>query len=204
MQVLREQVVALVGGALLAALPGGFLAGDAGRLLTTFLGLLTASILPTISLLVGSMSSSGRSVKGINELHEEFQRAITELWIVFWLVAMALIGLLCATVRFEVLSPAFSWHVLTFDPAKALHNLHGTGQFIVGYCSAQALMHFANVPMLLKRALSIRHQIAVDEARRKIAEKVPTPVQIRASFASPAGFGEVREVKPAVMESKAN
>jgi len=57
------------------ASPLGMLSGDAGRLLVTFLGLVSASILPTISLILGSMTASGRSVKAIDDLQSELTAA---------------------------------------------------------------------------------------------------------------------------------
>ena len=55
-------IAAFVAG---AAAPPETFSGDASRLFVTFLGLFSASVLPTISLIIGGMTASGRSVQAL-------------------------------------------------------------------------------------------------------------------------------------------
>src|SRR3546814_19420865 len=71
----------------------GTLSGESVRLLVTFLGLVAASILPTISLLVNSMTASGRSVKAVDELEHELQSAMDALFMLFGCVGIAVVAL---------------------------------------------------------------------------------------------------------------
>ena len=50
-------------------------------------------------------------------------------------------------------------------------------------------MRAGQIPGILRRALTIRHEIAVDEARRKAMEKAPTPEALRQSFSTHPDFG---------------
>ena len=84
--------IAAAGG---LALPTETISGDSGRMLVTFLGLVSASILPTVSLLVNSMTASGRSVEAINKLEAELQSAIDALFLLFGCVGIV-IGALVA------------------------------------------------------------------------------------------------------------
>src|SRR3546814_14248687 len=71
----------------------GTLSVESVRLLVTFLGLVAASILPTISLLVNSMTASGRSVKAVDELEHELQSAMDALFMLFGCVGIAVVAL---------------------------------------------------------------------------------------------------------------
>ncbi|OHC52158.1 MAG: hypothetical protein A3D16_08685 [Rhodobacterales bacterium RIFCSPHIGHO2_02_FULL_62_130] len=181
-------------GSLVSLLPSGILAGDIGRIVTTFLGLLAASILPTISLIVGSMSATGRSVKGINELHDEFVHLVGELFSVLGWTMVAIVGLAVASADINYQFGTYEPFGILFDFSSLPDVLKGAGQFAVGYASAAALAQFSLVPKSILKALELRHHIAVDEARRKISENVPSADGIQKIFGAKQGFGEVKPV----------
>lgn len=156
--------------------------GDAGRMLVTFLGLVSASILPTISLLVNSMTSSGRSVLVLDELESELQSAMDALFLLFGCVAVVVGALVALTI------PPPS--LLTKIPYLTSEILPRMGQMIVVAFSAITLLRIGQIPAILRRSLSIRHKIAVDEARRKTLEKAPTSAATKASFANHPDFGK--------------
>lgn len=164
------------------ALSPGVISGDTGKMLATFLGLVSASILPTISLLVNSMSASGRSVLAINELNDELHSAIDVLFMLFGCTAVV-IG---ALVALAIAPPAS----LAGVPILAHQVLPRAGQAIVALFSAIILLRVGSLPAILRRTLSVRHKIAVDEARRKTLEKVPSSEAARASFPTHPEFGK--------------
>ena len=180
---------------LAAALPAGALGGDTGRTVTTFLGLLSASILPSITLIVGSMSSSGRSVRAISELHDEMVETIGGLWSILKWVAFAVVGLAIAGINLPLELPDA---ILKLHPdyvQSVGRSVPRIGQFIVGLATSMAVWRFLNVPKSLRRSLDLRKHIAIDEARRKIGEKAPNANAVHNMFGTRAGFGEVKEVK---------
>src|SRR3546814_11663537 len=75
----------------------GTLSGESVRLLVTSLGLVAASILPTISLLVNSMTASGRSVKAVDELEHELHSTMEPLFMLFGCVGIAFFALVSLT-----------------------------------------------------------------------------------------------------------
>jgi hypothetical protein len=182
LQLRRLEYVTLAAAVVLgaAATPGIF-AGDAGRLLVTFLGLVAASILPTISVILGSMTASGRSVKSIDELQVELSAAMDALFLLFGLVGLSVVAL----VALSIPTPA-QVLALPFAGEALCH----AGQGVVLASAALILTRAGQIPGILRRSLGIRHRIAVDEARRQILEnaaKTGSPGEI---FPAHPDFGK--------------
>ena len=171
--------LAIVAG---AAITPGTITGESGRMLVTFLGLVSASILPTISLLINSMSASGRSVKAVNELESELQNAMDALFLLFGCVALV-VGALVALIT---PAPIF----LNKVPYLTAEILPRLGQAIVFLATTMILLRIGHIPGILRRALSIRHKIALDEARRSTIENAPTSSTSRAAFPTHPEFGK--------------
>lgn len=163
------------------AMPVGTLSGDAGRNLVTFLGLVSASILPTISLILGSMTASGRSVKALNELHAELQAAMDALLFLFGLVAVSVIAL----VALSIPTPGPLANVVW-----AAETLSRMGQAIVAMAAILIVLKAGTIPGILRRSLGIRHEIAKDEARAKTLQKAPSAATIKEAFATHPDFGK--------------
>lgn len=164
------------------AISPGTITGDAGRMLVTFLGLVSASVLPTISLLVSSMTASGRSVLALDELAAELEAAMDAMFLLFGCVAVVVGALVALTI------PPPS--LLTKIPYLTSEILPRSGQMVVIAFSAITLLRVGQVPAILRRSLSIRHKIAVDEARRKTLEKAPTSAATKAYFKNHPDFGK--------------
>ena len=168
------------------ASPLGTLSGDAGRLLVTFLGLVSASILPTISLILGSMTASGRSVKALDDLQAELTAAMDALFLLFGLVGVSVVALLSLAIP----SPPLVAHV----PHLATI-LERSGQGIVAGAATLIVMRAGQIPGILRRSMNIRHKIAVDEARRKTLEKAPDPGTIKEAFSTHPDFGKTVDLE---------
>jgi hypothetical protein len=165
-----------------AALSPETVSGDAGGMLVTFLGLVSASILPTISLLVNSMTASGRSVQAVNRLEVELQAAMDALFLLFGCVAVAVGALVALTTE----PPGLLIHV----PYLTSEIFPRLGQCVVVTALVTILLRVGQIPGILRRSLSIRHEIAVDEAKRELAEKVPDGPAIRKAFSNNPDFGK--------------
>ncbi|MBA3895871.1 MAG: hypothetical protein H0X36_01760 [Sphingomonadaceae bacterium] len=163
------------------ALPLDTLSGDPGRLLVIFLGLVSASILPTISLILSSMTASGRSVHALNELQLELTAAMDALFLLFGLVGVAVITLLALTIP----TPPFFAEI----PFLAA-GLQRSGQALVAAASTLIVMRSGQIPGILRRSLNIRHKIAVEEARRKTNEAAPEQGAVKAAFPTHPEFGK--------------
>jgi hypothetical protein len=173
--------VGLVGLAAGAALTPGVASGDAGRVLTTFLGFLSAGLLPTITLLINNMTASGRSVQAIERLERELQAAIDALFLLFGCVALS-IG---ALVSLAIPPATF----MTKVPYLTTEILPRIGQALVVGPTALVVWRAGRIPGIMRRALEIRREIAVDEARRKVIENAPTSDTARQGFATAEDFG---------------
>lgn len=172
-------VAALAAG---AALTPGAITSDAGKMLVTFLGLVSASILPTISLLVNSMTASGRSVFALNKLQAELQAAIDALFLLFGCVGIAV---------WALMSMAFAPPpILEKIPYLTTEVLPRMGQMFVVAPVALVLLRAGQIPGILRRSLAVRHEIAVDEAKKKLADKAPTGDAVRQTFANHPDFGK--------------
>ncbi|WP_264773722.1 hypothetical protein [Defluviimonas salinarum] len=152
---------------------------------------MSASILPTVSLLVGAMGANGRSVKGINDLHTEIGDTIAVLWAIFGLVVLSVLGLLVNS----LVIPPLELHIpgsAYFVSVDSL--LYRLSQGITGGAAMLALTRIGHVPTSFRRALEIRHQIAVDEARRRIDDSAPTTDKLQAIFPKATGFGARKDI----------
>lgn len=164
-----------------AALDPGVIAGEAARLLVTFFGLVAAGILPTISLVIGGMTSSGRSVKALDELKSEMEVAMSALFVLFALVSIAVATL----VALSLPQPSIT-HRIPFVGEFYARFLQG---FVVGI-SAVVVNRATHIPTILRRSLDVRYRIAVEEAKRKISENAPAPATIKEAFPTHPDFGK--------------
>lgn len=160
----------------------GTISGDTGRMLATFLGLVSASILPTISLLINSMTASGRSVKALDELETELQSAMDALFLLFGCVAVVIGGLVALATP-----PPPLFQKVPYLTAQILPR---GGQAVVVLFASITLLRVGQIPGILRRSLGMRHKIAVEEARRKTLDKAPTSAATRASFPTHPDFGK--------------
>jgi hypothetical protein len=165
-----------------AALSPAVLHGDPSRLLGTFLGLVSASILPSISLILASMTTGGRSVQAIDRLRDELTHATDAL-----LRLLALVGVVFAAVFTLSLSPP---EVLFRLPVVPMQILPRLGQAIVVGGSVLIVLRASLVPAVLRRCLLIRHEIAADEARKKTVENVTKVGEAQKYFARDPSFGQ--------------
>lgn len=158
------------------------LGGDPSRILVIFLGLVSASVLPTVSLLIGNMTASSRSVLALNELNAELESAMDHLFFMFGTVALSVMALLALSIP----PPA----LLKSIPILAAEILPRGGQITVVLGTTLLALRMGQIPAILRRSLSIRHRIAVEEAKRQTLENAPESDQIRASFATHSEFGK--------------
>lgn len=176
---------ALIAGATAGAvLPPALLIGDPTRMLVTFLGLVSASILPAVSLVIGSLSSSGRSVLKIDELAQELMDAVRTLFAILGLVA-AVVALLMLV----AIVPEIGWrlpYAAVDIPDAARRALQSLALLLATAATCKALA----IPRILARVLTIKKEIAIHEARRSLAEASPSEAEIRQMFATKEGFGK--------------
>lgn len=159
--------------------PSSLLSPDAGRLLVLFTGLIAASVLPTISLMVGSMSSTGRSTHVLRDLHKEISASIDSLLFVFGcacVVVMALIGMTLDWTQFTTL------YWLADTGAKAF-------QAILFASLVLLLNRSRSIPNSIRRTLDLKSEIAVSEASRRVNENAPSSGETAKLFRTREGFG---------------
>lgn len=161
--------------------------GDAGRMLAIFLGLVSASILPTISLLVGNMTSSGRSVLALDELKDELDAAMDALFLLFGCVGVAIASLAAMSVE----PPDF----LVSIPLLTSEILPRFGQMVTMVATTLIVTRAGQIPAILRRTLVVRHRIATDEARTKINDNAPDAEAIKKAFATNPEFGKTVKIE---------
>lgn len=151
-------------------------------MLSTFLGLFSACLLPTITLLVNGMTASGRSVHAIERLDAELRAAMDALLFMFGNTALAFAALLTLSIH----PPSLLLERVPLLTAEVLPRL---GQAVVVLTVAAIVVRAGQIPGILRRALASRKEIAVEEAKRKLAEQVPDSGAIRTMFLTDPEFG---------------
>lgn len=168
-----------------ALLPPGVFGGEAGRLLTTFLGFVAASILPTISLIVGGMVVGGRSVQHLDDLGAELGDTVDALFGVFGLIGLTVIILMTLAMPMP-----FAGYIPSGFPSGWLSIPSRIGQGMVGFVGVLAISRAGTIPGAIRRSLRLRTAIAVDEARKRTNEKAEAAtVKMRSGFTTKQGFG---------------
>lgn len=151
-------------------------------MLATVLGLVSASVLPSVSLILATLTPGGRSVQSVNQLHVELRSAMNALFYLLGTVGLVLGALFMLSIP----PPAFLLRIphLTTDVLPRL------GQAIVVAASLAVIARASSIPAILRRCLKIRHEIAADEARRKTLENATAVGDPRNYFARNPAFGE--------------
>lgn len=160
----------------------GFLSGDAARMLVIFLGLVSTSVLPTVTLLVNSMTGSGRSVRAVEELENELAIAMDALFLLFGCVVIVVAALIALAIPTPF--------PFTLIPLLAEEILPRGGQALVCLTTAFIALRLGQIPAILRTALGIRHRSAIEEAKRTVVENAPKPEAVRSSFAKHPDFGK--------------
>lgn len=166
-----------------AAITPAALHGDPSRLLGTFLGLISASILPSISLILASMTTGGRSVHAIDRLRDELMAATDAL-----LQLLGIVGVVFAAVfTLSIAPPNLAFRV----PFLATEILPRFGQAVVLAGAAVIVLRASLVPAILRRCLHIRHEIAADEAKKKTVENIAKVGEAQQFFPRNPDFGRI-------------
>lgn len=183
MSVRPLEIAAVLGAAAVGGtLSPGVISGDAGCVLITFLGIVAASILPTVTLLVNSLTTSGRSIHSINKLEAELRQAMDALFTLFGAVGIAVL----AQIALSIPAPS----PLQAVPLLTTELLPRGGQALVVGATALILSRIGQIPGILRRTLAIRHESALEEARLKLASNAPEAGAMRRSFATHPDFGK--------------
>jgi hypothetical protein len=152
-----------------ATIPPDVFSGEPVRMLVTFLGLVSASILPTISLAIGNMSGTGRSVKRINELNNDLIETTNALFRTMKYVGCVFVALVVFSMLPHI-DVKFSLFDKEFDIPDAPRRFL---QLIVFMTAVLAVCKAYEIPRTFLKVLNIKHQIAVYEARKAIDARAP-------------------------------
>jgi hypothetical protein len=177
-----EALACIVGFAVGAALPAGSLVGEPGRLLTTFFGLVAASILPTVSLIVGGMVTGSRSVKQLSELGDELERTVSALFAIFGLIAAAAVVLMALAVPVP-----FGDRLPT--RLQALPSIFAQG--VIAVIAILVVVKSGTIPGAIRRSLELKTEMAVLEARKKTLDNA-NDAGSKMAFKTREGFGRVK------------
>lgn len=182
---LNKIAAVIVTGVGAALLPRPVVSPDVVRLLVTFLGLLAAGVLPSITLVLNSMVATGKSVQRINELYAELRAAIHQLYAVFAWVLISFFSLLLLTAL-----PEFTYVLVMLEREVDLHAL--ASAVLVAAAAASfvgATLKGLAIPRILDRALVLRAEIAQASAIEEVQTRAPKEADVRKHFAKHPNHG---------------
>ena len=167
-------------------MPAGAITPDAAKLLVTFMGFVAASVLPTATLMINSLSSNGRSVRLLLDLGSEMRRMLRALFVVLGLTGLSVLALVALAVPTPWRLPGLldNWVVRSH----------------IGQSLALASIFFTLdatrvIPRSFFRCLGLKLDIVVEEARQKTVDNAPKVGETSASFKTKPGFGTVRTLE---------
>ncbi|QZH74337.1 MAG: hypothetical protein JY451_11680 [Erythrobacter sp.] len=158
---------------------------DTARICVTFLGLFAAGILPTISLLLQGVNSSGKSVYKIDDLQREISEAIDDLFRILGSAGIATFILMTLTIETPVM--------LNFLQTESA--LQRIGNASVAALVVYIVSRAGRIPSIIRRALSIRFEQARFEAKQTTRDAAPGRLEIKSAFPKKEGFGASRSLK---------
>lgn len=179
-------VLPVIGGILGAFLPAEVVTGPAKTLLPTFLGLIAASILPTIGLLIASIDSKSRSVKSVQNLIGEIKYLTKNLLYILLIVIMTIVML----VALNSPGPEIIMSRLESDYWPVL-----LGQIFLFALIGLAIDRTIVVPKSIFRCINFRAATATGEAKERTSKNAPKPADVKAGFKKKNNFGVVRNHK---------
>lgn len=184
--------MALAVGAVSGALiPPALFAGDPVRMLVTFLGLVSASILPTISLAIGSMSGTGRSVQKINTLFIDITESTKALF-----RTLMCVGIVFAALVIFSMIPEVDFRFVALEtPYEILDAPRRFVQIIIFASAITSVEQAILIPKTFYKVLKIKHEIAVFETRKEVTKNAPTETDIKNIFPTKDGFGQTVSVE---------
>lgn len=179
-------------------LPEALLGVEQLRLLGPFFGILSLGILPSITLLVGNMTASTKSVAALRKTHLEMRRLITGLFWLLGLVSITVVLAIALTVPWPqpevsrtagqdgAFQPVLSHLRARFEPALR-------GLFVL------VLFHTINRTWLIVRAVDVvfklKSETAIAEAEEATQRRASELTPISMSFGRAEGFGARRPAK---------
>lgn len=167
--------------------PFQILHNDAIKMLAPFLAILAASIMPSITLLIGAITSESKSVKRVSELGVELSHVINELLMLFFLI---LASMFCLVFLF-IPSPFLIKNFIIYN---CLVIALGQGVFI-GFLSA-ALDKTAVIPKSLFKCMELKLNIAKDTSKSKTSDNANNAINKISPHISnpPEGFGKRTDI----------
>ncbi|MCV2449513.1 hypothetical protein [Paracoccus sp. DMF] len=155
-------------------------------MLVTFMGLVSASVLPTVSLAIGSMSGTGRSVQKIEELYRDLRESSAALF-----RTLICVGLVFAALVAFAMTPIWNVEFVlrerTFHVPDAARRLV---QVLIFGGSVLAVWQAYRIPKTFLKVLTIKRDIATYEARKEIRANAPGEAEIKQLFPKKEGFGK--------------
>lgn len=172
-----------------ATISPGIVSGETASVIAIFLGLFAASILPTVTLLINSMTASGRSILSINKLEQELDLAMDALFFLFGCIGIAIVALVALSIE--------PFDMLKKIPFLTTEILPRIGQALVVAPTIILLWRAGQITGILRRLLKIQHEIALDEAKVNLQNNAPPAEKVRQSFATNPEFGKVISLQEA-------
>lgn len=80
--------------------------------------------------------------------------------------------------------------LLTLVPYLTTEILPRAGQAMVVAPVFLVVLRLGQIPAILRRSLAVRHEIAIEEARKKLADNAPSGEKIREAFSNHPDFGK--------------
>ncbi|MCZ7494139.1 hypothetical protein O8B39_06490 [Agrobacterium rhizogenes] len=171
------------------AISPGTISGDASRVLATFLGLFAASVLPTVTLLVNTMTGSGRSIQAIDKLAADLEIAMDAMFFLFGCIGISIASLLMLSIE-----PPVWLRDIPYITSEVLPRI---GQMLVIAPAGIVVWRAGQITGILRQCLKTRHEIAKIEAKAKLEKNVPSSASVKQSFATHREFGRVVSLQDA-------
>ncbi|WP_417837915.1 hypothetical protein [Tritonibacter scottomollicae] len=154
-------------------------------MLVTFMGLVSASILPTISLAIGSMSGTGRSVQKICDLHSDLRATTITLFRTLLRIGLVFAALVVFSMTPDILFEIDlrGWTLEIPDVARR------SAQVLIFTGAVLVALEAYKIPQTFLKVLDIKRDIAIHEARRELDEMAPSESDMKKIFPKKEDFG---------------
>lgn len=169
-----------------AVLPTSALSSDMQSLLITFFGLLSAGLIPAITLLLTAQVPSNYTVAHLEKLEAETDALVEGLISTLVIILIGGIATLIANVGLPIVRVQTAYPTLDklieFAPQRFM-------QAFVFTCFVIGLDRLRIFAAALRTTRALRRDLALGEARRRLNESAPTADEVKVLFKRSATFG---------------
>jgi len=178
--------------------PADYFSTSTFRFTAIFLGLLSASILPTLSLVINGLGTGSLSVMAITELKSKVDASVSALLFILGLIGLLVLCLAIATLDLPTYNLEWVSTIRNQSITYQIDIVQSAQRVIQGLAAIAFVMllrRSGQIPAILRDTADARFKVALRDAEMRLSESAPSKDQIATQYPTSEDFGRSRQLK---------